>query len=280
MKHQQDSESPWPYEDIASGFRVRHIMTPREDFSCVCNEQSCRDASDHLLENDFSYAPATNETGEVVGIVAREKLRASSGQRVCDVGEPLSPTNTVDASAPLERLVAWLRERPFQIVTDEKEVVGLVHVSDLNRQPVRTLVHLHVADLERRLMILVKHEFGDPNDWMEHIPASRKRNIQKRMRDTNSDFEIEPLEYAYLSDLLTIVEESRLCDELQCHLDWSFKKRAGGLNKLRNLASHPVSTLVQNEEELECLIARLARLHDLIYATEQVLVSCPRDNFT
>jgi hypothetical protein len=261
----------WPYEEIAGGFRVRHVMTPRDEFVSVSSGERASDAA-RRLGDDYGYAPVTDEAGLIVGTVARKELEDNPSERVGDRVTPLSLRNMIDADAPLEQLFDWLCDLPFQLVSAQKTIVGLVHAADLNKQPARTLVHLHITDLERRLARLIRIRFPCSREWFAFLTERRRAKIEEvRQSMDQGDVNINLLECVYLDDLHTIITKSDLACYLGNRLRWSLKTGWGGVRKLRDAASHGVRRMLPDVKHMPELRDRFRRVHDLIHAVDPAL---------
>lgn len=265
---------PWsatPYDDIAAAFSVRHVMTHIENALCVATNESVTTATEQLASDGFDYAPVT-EAGQVVGVFQVDGGDSEPGRCVVDVLQRLTPDNTVDADAPLEDLPGWLCECQFQIVFSRKRVVGLVNAADLNKQPMRSLLFLHIADAERKLAELIRREYPWNDDWFGMLSDKRRERIaETREEIEKGDVDIDLLEFAYFTDLVTVISKSTINDRVKPLLNWSLAKHGGGIGELRNSACHPVRPVLRTVAELPGVVERFGRLRDLIHAADKLL---------
>jgi len=245
-------------------------MTPIEDAVCVSTTDTAKAAARRLQSNDFDHAPVT-EAGQVVGIFHASKT-GERGQRVVEVMDRLVPDNTVDADAPLEDLPRWLCECQFQIVLARKRVVGLVNAADLNKQAVRSLLFLHIADAERKLAALIHRAYEQDDDWLCLLSEKTRNKIEEAHRQTQKgDVDIRLLESACFIDLLTVVSKRPIHDRIAPLLNWDLAKHKGGINELRTAACHPVKAVLRSVAELPKLVERFERVHELISAANKLL---------
>ena len=259
------------YDDIAAAFGVRHVMTPIENALCVTTDEIVADAAEKLASHSFDFAPITMGR-QIVGIFEGKPAEGTPGQRVCNVVQRLAPENTVDADAPLEELPAWLCECRFQIVLRMKSVVGLVSSADLNKSAMRSLLFLHIADAERKLAALVRCKYVRDEDWLALLAKSRRDKVLKARDETHrGDVDADLLELVYFTDLISVVKKSVIRDGFEELLGWRLSAKGKGLIDLRNDTCHPIRPILRGIGELQKLVERFKRLHNIIDAADQLL---------
>lgn len=260
------------YDDVAAGFHIRHVMTPRNQATCIPTTEAIEVAAARLSASCFDFAPVVDDAQKVVGIFEAKSLASSSATLVGDVAQPLTPRNTVDANAPLESLPRWLLECPFQIVLESKEPVGLVDAADLNKEPMRSLLFLHIAGAERAMAELIRNRYQQGAEWLRLLSEKRRQKIDEVLKQAQEgDVDTSVLECVYFTDLVTVICKSPIGDHVKPKLDWSLSKHGGGVGALRNAACHPVKPVLRRVCELQKLVMNFERLHDITRAAHQLL---------
>ncbi|MEI6513566.1 MAG: CBS domain-containing protein [bacterium] len=268
MNAKTELKSATPYEDIAAAFVVRHVMTPIDEAFCVKPNETIESAVGRLNERGFDYAPV-RDIDKVVGIFKTDNTPRSF---VADVMQHLTPENTVDADAPLENLPMWLCQCPFQIVLSKKQVIGLVNAADLNKEPLRSFLFLHIASVERRLARLVRNEFPRDEDWLAILSVSRRKRILNIEKDMDfGDVEIDLLEHVYFSDLINIINGCSIGTIMAAELGWALSTDKDGINDLRTRICHTTKLLLRSADELSQLVESISGLHKVIEVADNML---------
>ena len=248
---------------------VEALMTPSSQIATIDLGETIQTAREKASLGPFDELAVVDalDSREIVGLVRLEDLRDLPATDSFDqhVDRDL-PSVSVSVAAALSEMLMRLTQHPTLLVVDKQRVVGLIHRSDLNKQPIRVLLYAEIVELEMGLSELVESSV-DLDSWIECLrPTSQIKVLGRREVDRRSNNEISALQYLDLSDLVEIVGKKDLysCIGFSAKKHWD--KAAGGLVELRNSVMHPVRYLVSDTESVRKLLAREQRLRDLLQA--------------
>jgi hypothetical protein len=227
-------------------------------------------AKRRLLGNSFDYG-LVGEKEVVVGLVARADL--------CETDEPLrldppvrklTLDEVIPEETPIEDLMRYLTKNAFQVVVRGKEVVGVVDVSDLNKNPVYTYFYLLLSLLEQNLLSVVRRLPADTK-WESKIGVERWGGCEERWQGARkSGIELDQLYYLYLADYLSIVGKTpKLLQSLNFPSKNQWDRYVGSLDNLRNDVMHPVRDLVGSHSGIGDLFSIEQRIRELIRRTSR-----------
>jgi len=252
--------------DPCPGFRVRHIMTPKEEFRCVAASSNCNQVR-KAAGPDFDCLPLCNGFRNVVGFVKVADLPKGGGPIPEECVRRLLPEFTMDADAPLERAIGWLAQAPFQLVLSRKKVVGLATASDLKKVPVLTVLFVRLAELEMLLSRLIQNTYQN-NEWRKYLDEKGKKRLDDRLDSARrDDLSVDPIHEVLLEDIADVVLGSeKLRRVLGLGSDGNSRDEVRLVVGLRNRVDHPtkplldrrypVHRLAEAEQALERLLDR------------------------
>ena len=144
----------------------------------------------------------------------------------------------------------------FYFLHNERRIVGLVSVVNLNCRQVKVYLFSLLSELEVRLgNFIAAHVSEDELLQMtfgakekEKYEAVKKRYQEDKMTGVDTRF----VEYLYLSDLINIIFKQKLYERLR-YSRTSFENRLGSLNDLRHAVAHPACSLITDKHPVEKL---------------------------
>ena len=248
---------------------VLALMTPLSQIATVELGATIREARNTATRGPFDQLAAVDSSGsrEIVGLVCVERLE---GLADTDIVDPYIDRDLASISVPvtaaLAEVLKRLAEHPTLLVGDSEQTVGLIHRSDLNKQPMRVALYAEIVELEMGLSELVESLAGFDR-WITCLrETSQIQVLGRREVDRRNNNEISPLQYLNLSDLVDIVRKLEVYTAVGCSSKSQWDKAAGGLVHLRNCVMHPVRYLVSDTESVGQLLAREQRLQELLHA--------------
>lgn len=124
-------------QSIAQQFQIGLITTAWGKVLKVASSASCKDAIRLMDKYDFDQL-GIEESGRC-GLVRRERLQGRVPRSSVSVLIEWIPNGTtaIAAETPLIEGLSQLRNASSTLVSDGRSIVGLVHRSDFNKQPVR-----------------------------------------------------------------------------------------------------------------------------------------------
>ena len=217
-----------------------------------------------LRANEFDHSPVLEPDGSVLGLVRTDYL-----QELLETGRPVigdDPAMNGEARWELdgpelslvELLKKFLRVPAVMVIEpDVGTLVGLLTVSDLNKQAVRNCLYALMANLEVQLATLVTKSFDDPWDWMRLLREEHQVHVlgywelaKKRQVD------VGPTASITLAQLLTIAEKA---PEIRLILGYdsrgSFNNDFGRIPVIRNCVMHPVRPLFLGREDVDRVLS-------------------------
>lgn len=159
-------------------------------------------------------------------------------------------------------------DRNFFFLKNEKEVVGLLTAGNFNSKHVYIYLYNLISLLEFELGRLINCSGIDDNELykiFEENNKSVKPNIRYR-REIKKGLDHKFIEFAYIGDMAWIIREKNLQKKIKVstkEFDLSIKL----INKLRNIVSHPVNSLIKGKNsiiELDMAITKIEVLGEKI----------------
>lgn len=251
-----------PVLTLADQIRAESIGTDADELSTAREDETVERVLPRLL--GFDQVPVIGgprrrlvTTAAMLAVPGRTQMRELPGSDL-----------SLSLDAPLEQVVHALKDRKAVLLDGG----GLVHYSDLNRQPLRVFCYLFLSALEMGLAELVESAFGREN-WWTHLPASRQELVRKlRAREAASGIEIELIEGAELTDLIKVAASSPAVGKMLGLKQSELRKKLNSLVQIRNRAMHPVRLLISKHEDVAKLDERLSTLRDLVKRSAKVIV--------
>ena len=150
--------------------------------------------------------------------------------------------DVISADTDLLTLLDLFKDRKFYFVKKGRDIVGLVHYSDLKKHPVRVLFYILFSKLELEFRRLLELYYGkELDDKIEEYLRKKEKRFEEFMKrvkqDRDNNQQLPYVEYLYFSEFLNIIEsEKDLLKKLKC----SRKKfeKLGSLVELRNWVAH------------------------------------------
>ena len=160
--------------------------------------------------------------------------------------------------------------RHFYFLTHERRVVGLISVSTLNCRQVSVWLFSILAELETDLAIFIANHIPDEELLKgEYGPEAvgRAGDLRKRyVADREKGVDAPLSQYLYLSDLVNIVAKRKVFTRLGYPRRDLFKEQLGRVVELRNVAAHPVRSLVNHPEACTDLWNKIECLEECLFA--------------
>ena len=257
------------HRELAAQFTVVMIMTPWSMVSKVQASDSVGCAKELMSQDSFDQLGVQNQGH--FGLVRDTSFTGLDEQAlITDMIEWYEPSGAITNNCQLIDGLNFLIETPSRLVTDNGEVVGLVHRSDFNKQAVRTYLYLWLSALEMGLAEFIRREIPDHDDWIPLLSDPRQVNVAGNLYlAQRKKAELVATEYLDLSDLVGVVTKaSGLDKEMWRILGYNSKSQwseaTGPLVTLRNCIMHPVRTLVSDSDSVKRLVDCDAKLKVLV----------------
>jgi predicted transcriptional regulator len=244
--------------ELANSLQAELIMTS-EPVSIDLNSTVLE--AKHFMDNYQFDQLVVNYEGDAIGILYRYDLANKSNSLTIRQlkFEPISIQNSIPKDVNLSWVLDILSQREVCLVRDENgEVVGIIHISDLNRHPMRLYFYLLISATEMKMAELI--EKVDPaENWFSQIPKNNRENIQRYYnRQSRQNIEITLLSTAGFNDLVEAMKTIPFLwqtlihspDEMQilCSI-----QPANNNENVRNRIMHLTKTLVLSKNDVQML---------------------------
>ena len=263
MAKQKSRTLPLYYiNELAKQLKAHLIMTKYDDLVVVDINSSIVDAIRKMEPNEqggskFDQLPV-EEKGSIVGVIRYNSIKNISRDASLKVNMYLDKSVAIVAyTEPLGDMIGKLVADSCVLVSNGREINGLIHWSDLNKQAVRLYFYIWLTSVEMGLLEKLKQKYGPSEDWMNLLDSKSKiRVLENLSLALSANLDIYPLEYCDFSDLINIVTKDKYNDirhSLGFNSKSSWKKASGKLVCLRNKIMHPVRTLVNEGSNIKNL---------------------------
>ena len=204
----------------------------------------------YALLNGFSRIPlfSREEDGEKIVTdvaIVDLKRRSLSSRRSLAVEEIIA------ASTPISEAIHLLSRREFYFVLEGARIRQILTVSDLNRLPVRTYLHVLLDHLES--LLAESAEATHPKDtWMGLLSEDKQSQIHElHEQKRTEDFDTRLIHCTTLSEKATIVGKSKeLLARLSIESSKEFTRTFRDIGRLRNRVNHGLPPLDKEADAL------------------------------
>jgi hypothetical protein len=186
-------------DELARQQKIRHIMTPVEQFHWLRPDEPCTQAKERLA--GYSYAPLQGD-GRVVLLEldglpdAPTPVREARARPIVD---------ELQAEDELWRAPEWFEVHDIYLVRDLTPVVGLVHLSDLNRLAFRACLYHQIAALEAALLDHVERFRPDEAQWGSLLGEDQlKRAREQHAKSRHNKVDLRLIAELYIGDLVDL----------------------------------------------------------------------------
>ncbi len=248
-------------EMLADAITVRQLTTPIASSLTFSPDAPVIATHKTLASRRFDYAPVTNGE-QVIGRIGQSDLSSGGAGTIEPYVTPLHAKIVVSASSPINDLVSWFSAEPFLLVLDGRDVMGLVTVSDLNKQAARTYLYAVVTGFESALANFLRRHIDDQELAIGKFSSER----QQRIRSTVAAAGEQEADYISAMSLPDLLDLTRKCDLLGClgfDSAQAWKTQTGPLVQFRNGIAHATKPIVTSNADIEKVNKALASLQEL-----------------
>ncbi len=208
--------------------------------------ESTEESARSIMEpNRFDILPIENPKG------VREYFKTDIYNQYSAISRhAIGHRDVVPFSTPIRTIVERfsIDKRTFLFLVNERRIVGLITLSNLNCRQVSIYLFSLFTELEVKIgNLLMKNCKEDEikNLTFENSNYPKHRGIKNRYKeDKENGVEIPVVEYLYLSDLINLIETKKFYRDIGLQDDEESKKILKDLNKTRNTAAHPIKSII------------------------------------
>jgi hypothetical protein len=167
-----------------------------------------------------------------------------------------------------------LDSRHFYFLNNNRRIVGLITVANLNCRAVKVYLFSLLAELEIQMGRFVLKHLPESDLLQMTFGASAKakhEGVRKQYEaDKANGLEVPFVEYLYLSDLINIVAAKKLFSHLGFSSRKRFEDRFNPLNNLRDAIAHPSRSLITDEISCKRLWERIDSIEEALFIFDSV----------
>lgn len=222
-----------------------------------------------MKSNRFDHLPVISKNNFVLEYFQTEIPNDYSRIKRCKI--------KYDDVVPLDTNIKYIIEkfaetgRTFYFLSFNKNISGLITLSNLNCRKVQVYIFSLICELERELGDLVNFflSAGQIENWVKSKIKSRDITdkyyiVMKNYRKLMSvDLENQLTEHFYLVDFFNLIKDFRLYKKL--NFTGSQWKNQSSINEIRRRVAHPTRSLLDKENNINKLKERLDKINDLIF---------------
>ncbi len=192
----------------------------------------------------------------------------------------ISHKDVVPFTTPLRDVIKGfaLDSRRFYFLSDERRIVGLISVANLNCRQVKVYLFSLLCELEIGMGNLISRHCSEPellsmtfggSDVAQGGKEVKPKHVEVKRRfeaDKDKGLEVPFVEYLYLTDMKSIVKKKRLFERLGYQSSNKFQSDLSPLIDLRHAVAHPTRSLVDGSRSFVQLWAEIDRIEELLFA--------------
>ena len=138
--------------------------------------------------------------------------------------------------------------RNFYFLSNERRVVGLISIANLNCRQVKVYLFSLLSEFEIQLGKLVSRHCRESELLAMTFGANDNPKFAEVKTRYNADktkgVDVPFVEYLFLSDLINVIAKKQLYNALGCQSRKQFEQDFGPLVKLRDAVAHPTRSII------------------------------------
>lgn len=180
--------------------------------------------------------------------------------------------DVISFATPLREVIQGfaLKSRHFYFLGDERRIVGLISVANLNCRQVRVYLFSLLSELEIKLGSLVSNHCIEPElVEMTFGPNANPKYDAVRERydsDRAKGVEVPFVQYLYLSDIVKAIRKKGLFSSLGYQSAGKFDDALGSVvSLLRDAVAHPIRSLIVDPESCKKLWEQIDQIEGVLF---------------
>jgi len=155
--------------------------------------------------------------------------------------------------------------RDFYFLHNERRIVGLISVANLNCRQVKVYLFSLLSELEIRLGNFIATHVSEDELFKMTFGEKEKikyEGVKKRYQEDKMKGDDVPfVEYLYLSDLINIIAKKKLYEPP----GYAGFAKLGSLNELRHAVAHPARSIITDKHPVKKLWERIDRVEEALF---------------
>jgi hypothetical protein len=172
-----------------NGLAVSLIATPRDKIrTCHVDEDLATVVAANRADRfDFLpvIAPQGDPSDRIIGLIDLESFMSANATlegAVRDHMRALSEENLIGADAGILAFVRDADQHRLRLIVSDREISGLVSLSDLQKLPARAALFAIVTQLEMVMADAIRQKFQGSEGWLDRLPVATARKAAGRNR--------------------------------------------------------------------------------------------------
>lgn len=228
-----------------------------------------RNARSVMQDRRFDILPIEDQ-GKI-----RRYFSTSKWNDFSDIREKeISHKDVMPFDTPIKEVIKGLAlgNRNSFFLASDREIAGLVSISNLNCRQIRVYLYSLLSELEVSLSQFITERL-DEDKLVEVVLGDRtgrgKKDIEKRFNaDRSAGIEVPFVEYLYLSDLSNVINKADLHEQLGLSRSRSVKI-LGSLTNFRNKVAHPVRSILEDESPAQYIWKQIDQIDEMLFALDK-----------
>jgi hypothetical protein len=187
------------------------------------------------------------------------------------IRQRITHRDVISFATPLRDVIKGfaLNSRHFYFLGNERRIVGLISVANLNCRQVRVYLFSLLSELEIELGKLISDRCGESELLQLTFGTDLKPKYEGVKQRYNSDkakgIDVPFVEYLYLSDMIKVIRKKKLFDRLGYQSAGKFEDAFGSLVELRDAVAHPTRSLIVDSKSCDKLWSRIDRIEEALF---------------
>jgi len=237
-------------------------------WTSVPTEDASVDHAAHIMrEHRFDILPITDAGG------VREYFHTRGWDDYSSVVRgKICHRDVIPFVTPLRDVIQGfaINSRSFYFLGDERRIVGLISVANLNCRQVKVYLFSLLIDLEIEMGALISRHcleselleltFDAPDQKKKHEAVKERYELDKA-----KGVDLPFVEYLYLSDMMKIIRKKKLSHHLGYPSVSKFQDALGSVDDLRNIVAHPTRSLITDSKSCSKLWGQIDRIEEVLF---------------
>jgi hypothetical protein len=163
-----------------------------------------------------------------------------------------------------------LKSRSFYFLGNERRIVGLISVANLNCRQVRVYLFSLLSELEIELGNLISEHCSETELLDLTFGAATQKSKHESVRDRYNSakakgVDVQVVEYLYLPDMIKVIGKKKLFGQLGYQSCGKFADVFNPLVSLRNTVAHPTSSLIVDAKSCIKLWKQIDQIEEVLF---------------
>jgi hypothetical protein len=232
-------------------------------------EATTERAAEIMKANRFDTLPIQSEKG------VKEYFQTDTWNDYSSIAKrAVTHRDVIPYKTPIRNVIQGFASeaRNFYFLSNERRIVGLISIANLNCRQVKVYLFSLLSELEIQLGNLVSSHCRE--DELLAMTFGESDNpkfaeVKDRYRtDKTKGVDVPFVEYLFLSDLINVIARKKLYSALGCQSRRQFDQDFGPLVKLRDAVAHPTRSIITDIDSCKKLWERIDRIEGVLFVLQ------------